>query len=74
MSEEFIVLYLILGVFFTIIEHRSYEYDFTGFTNSELVCSVLQQLIHYSRYIFTYPWYLLEDIVVYIDNRILDDE
>ena len=69
-----IEIYLFLGLLFTIFEHRSYDFDFSEFTRKETIIAILQQIVHYTRYILTWPWYIIEDLLIMMDNEGKDEE
>jgi hypothetical protein len=58
---------------FTINEHNRYEFDFTDLPVFSVVLNIMQQLIHYTRYMLTWPLYVMEDIVVFVDNLHYED-
>ena len=64
-------LYIIAGIALVICEHNSYDFSSTDSTmkRKALFLNIAQQVIHYSRYILTWPWYVLEDFLVMLDNE-----
>ena len=70
----FILGYAIAGMIFTIIEHYSYDWDFNGMSRTKIVLNILHQLIHYSRCIIVWPWYLVEDLLIIYDNKTMDED
>lgn len=66
---NFFPLYIIVGIFFVILEHRCYEWSELDDMNlRSRSLNIIQQFIHYSRYVLTWPWYLLEDFVMWLDD------
>lgn len=68
-----ILVYAALGTIFIIVEHNSYDWDFNGMKPSKIILNMVHQLVHYSRCMIVWPWYLVEDFLLYIDNRDFDD-
>jgi hypothetical protein len=71
--EAFWCIYAILGAMFTVIEHNRYEFDCTDMPKLSIVLNIMQQLIHYTRYMVTWPLYMLEDMVILADNLHYED-
>jgi hypothetical protein len=70
-----IVVYAICGLIFTIIEHYSYDWnDMEGMSNTKVALNILHQFIHYSRCIIVWPWYLVEDLLIVLDNKMMGDD
>lgn len=72
--NTFLIVYAVLGALFTIIEHYSYDWDFNGMSGFKITLNILHQLIHYSRCMIVWPWYLIEDALIILDNKYLDDD
>lgn len=66
-------VYVAASIIMTAVEHYSYEFDFEDMTGREVVLTLLQQTLHYTRYFLTWPLYVLEDIVIWVSNREDDD-
>ena len=72
--DTFIIVYAILGVIFTAIEHFSHDWSLMeGMSRIKITLNILHQLIHYSRFMIVWPWYLVEDLLIVLDNKILGD-
>lgn len=70
----FIYVYFMIGAFFTILEHYSYEFDFSDMSKTKIGLNIMQQLLHYTRYLLTWPLYLLEDLTIMLSNAGMEDE
>jgi hypothetical protein len=63
------VLYILIGLFFVVLEHKMNETDFTEMSRQEALCVVGASVVHYLRLSFTYPFYLAEDGLLLLSNR-----
>ena len=71
----FLIGYIIIGIVLVVIEHSRYDWDgLEDMTLALIALNVLQQTIHYSRYLLTWPWYVLEDMVIVAANWIEENE
>ena len=69
-----LILYLVLGMVYVFGEHRSLSYDLESLSRKELTITILQQMIHYFRVAVTWPLYLVEDFLIWLDNYPHEEE
>jgi len=62
-------VYGIVGIIYMLMEHRTFEFDFSQATNGQMLLVALQQSIHYLRVAVAWPTYLVEDFLIYLSNR-----
>ena len=63
------VFYLFAGLIWVRIEHTNFDFDFEGLPTHESVIAVLQLIVHYTRGFLVWPLYMVEDFLIYLDNR-----
>jgi hypothetical protein len=72
--STFWLIYLSIGLFFVVLEHKLNMVDYEGATRRQLICGILQQTTHYFRIWLTYPLYLLEDALIIASNGKEEEE
>lgn len=70
--QTFFYVYVIIGIFFVTLEHRSYDWSMLDNMSPLMVAlNILHQIIHYSRFMLVWPWYIVEDLLIILTNRIM---
>jgi hypothetical protein len=69
------LIYITIGVFWAFMEHLMLGYDFEDIDNgTDAAIVISQQVIHYSRVILTWPLYIAEDVLIFLDNMRHSDD
>lgn len=66
--------YIIVGLIFIIFEHFSFDWNFEGMSAYKAGLNVALQVVHYTRCLIVWPWYVVEDFLVFLSNRDFEDE
>ena len=62
--------YIGIGLIYMKWEHDCFEIDFSECTKGMVFWFIVQQICHYSRIAATWPSYVVEDLAVYMTNRL----
>jgi hypothetical protein len=72
MSVE-LLFYLIFGLVSVKLEHETFAFDFKDLSRRESIIAVLQQSVHYIRIMLVWPLYVVEDWLIYFDNKGMEE-
>ena len=64
----FILFYLIIGMVYVKLEHDLLDEDADG-DALDIFFTVAHQVLHYARIMITWPLYLLEDSLIWLENN-----
>jgi hypothetical protein len=68
--EEFAAVYLVGGLIWVAIEHFKFNQNYEELdTVGQVAIAFSQQIVHYIRGMLTWPLYVVEDLLIYADNR-----
>ena len=71
--ETLLTLYMLVGLFFVVLESRMNPTDYSEMGRLEALCVMGSVIVHYLRLSFTYPLYLAEDVLLWASNRGKDE-
>ena len=74
MGSAFLLIYLSVGLFFVVLEHRLNILDFKEMNRAEALCVVGAQAAHYLRMWIAYPLYVIEDVLIIVSNKVAEEE
>jgi hypothetical protein len=69
MSPYAVIGYFGAGMLWMITEHYTMDVDLDEMTPRERKFAICQQIVHYARGVFVWPFYLVEDFLLWLENR-----
>jgi hypothetical protein len=69
-----LVIYLIIGIIYVYFEHKTFDFNFEGMKGFEVFLNILQQTVHYLRVLVVWPFYQLEDTILFMLDRCEEEE
>jgi len=69
-----LVIYLLIGALYVYFEHKTFDFDFEDMSSFVIFLNILQQITHYLRVLVVWPFYVLEDLILFMLSRCEDEE
>jgi hypothetical protein len=69
-----LVIYLLIGALYVYLEHRTFDFDFEGMSGFVIFLNLIQQITHYLRVLVVWPFYVIEDMTLFMLGRLGDED
>jgi len=69
-----LLIYLIIGILYVYLEHKTFDFNFEGMSGFVIFLNILQQITHYLRVFVAWPFYMIEDMILFMLNRCEEEE